>query len=65
MEPYGHALIGDPTTSTPPVPPLETICQLIKAADELIAESEVGHLYLLPFPISGKVSMGAHTVTVE
>lgn len=65
VEPYGHALIGNPTTNTPPIPPLATICQLIKAADELIVESEVGHLYLLPFPISGKVIMGAHNVTVE
>lgn len=64
IEAYGHALLGDPSTNTPPIPPLATICQLIKAADKAVAESEVGHLYLLPFPISGKVVMGSHRVTV-
>ena len=65
IEVYGHALLGDPTTNTPPVPALATICQLIKTADEMVAESEVGHLYVLPFPIKGEIIMGAHTVTVD
>jgi hypothetical protein len=65
IEPYGHALLGDPTTNTPPVPSLSTICQLIKAADELVAKSEVGHLYIIPFHIKGEITMGARTVTVD
>lgn len=65
IELYGHALLGDPSTDTPPVPSVASICQLIKAADELVAQSEIGHLYLLPFAIRGKVQMGAHRITIQ